>query len=544
VRPPQNRFVCSVAVSLVLAVGAVSDGLRGPSAAFAQATAARTAKADFFVSPEGNDCWSGRLFVDAKKGDFRLRQGLPAAKIGFEPWDLTAVGPRPRATKLVSAVEATGPLRVHPANPRYFTDGTGKTIYLTGSHHWDNFQRWFEGQPGAPSGRAGRLGGFDGYLNVLEAHGHNFIRLWVADTAWSPITKAAIEPQPFLRTGPGKAADGGLKFDLNRLNQAYFDELRTRVLAARQRGIYVGAMLFNGWGVGVYQSRPHNVTWEYHPFNKANNINRIDGDPNGDRRGLECHSLQVTAITKLQETYVRKVLDTLNDLDNLLYEISNESGPASAKWQCHLIRYIKNEEAMKPKQHPVIMSGGWGMPNAALFGSPADAVAPGSSRPKENYAFDPPPATGAKVVLIDSDHNESDRTDPLFAWRSYLRGHNPIVMDWWNGPRWDPLRRALGHTRKHAEKMNLAAMAPRNNLASTAYCLANPGKEYLVLQPAAEAPFTVNLQPGRYRLEWFRPDTAKVEMADEIQANGGVQDFKPPFAGPAVLYLAAILPQG
>jgi hypothetical protein len=31
-----------------------------------------------------------------------------------------------------------GPLRVHPDNPRYFTDGSGQVIYLTGSHTWSN----------------------------------------------------------------------------------------------------------------------------------------------------------------------------------------------------------------------------------------------------------------------------------------------------------------------------------------------------------------------------------------------------------------------
>jgi hypothetical protein len=35
---------------------------------------------------------------------------------------------------------AKGPLQVHPENPRYFTDGSGKAIFLTGAHTWANFQ--------------------------------------------------------------------------------------------------------------------------------------------------------------------------------------------------------------------------------------------------------------------------------------------------------------------------------------------------------------------------------------------------------------------
>ena len=43
-----------------------------------------------------------------------------------------------------AAAPATGPLRVHPQNPRYFTDGSKNTagalrvVYLTGSHTWAN----------------------------------------------------------------------------------------------------------------------------------------------------------------------------------------------------------------------------------------------------------------------------------------------------------------------------------------------------------------------------------------------------------------------
>jgi CubicO group peptidase (beta-lactamase class C family) len=35
------------------------------------------------------------LFVDAERGDFRLRPDSPAAQINFKPWDMSEVGPRP-----------------------------------------------------------------------------------------------------------------------------------------------------------------------------------------------------------------------------------------------------------------------------------------------------------------------------------------------------------------------------------------------------------------------------------------------------------------
>src|SRR5215472_13913815 len=40
----------------------------------------------------------------------------------------------------VRRAPATGPLRVLKSNPRYFTDGSGKAIYLAGSHSWWNLQ--------------------------------------------------------------------------------------------------------------------------------------------------------------------------------------------------------------------------------------------------------------------------------------------------------------------------------------------------------------------------------------------------------------------
>jgi hypothetical protein len=84
-------------------------------------------------------------------------------------------------------------------------------------------------------------------------------------------------------------------------------------------------------------------------------------------------------------------------------------------------------------------------------------------------------------------------------------------------------------------------MEPRADLGSTGYLLANPGKEYLTLQPEAGAAFTPTMEPGRYAVEWFSVEGRATVEADDVtaQAHGPVT-FEPPFAGgPAVVYLKA-----
>jgi hypothetical protein len=214
---------------------------------------------------------------------------------------------------------ATGPLRVHPANPRYFTDGSGRAVYLTGSHPWNNLQDMGATTPPPAFD-------FSAYLDFLEKHGHNFVRLWRFElTEWTGWNEKQaplrfIAQHPWKRPGPGAALDGLPKFDFEQWDDVHFKRLRSRVQAAQERGIYVSIMLFEGW---CLRQRPS--LWAGHPMNAANNINGINGDPNGDGYGLEVQMLQVAAITDLQKAYIRKVIDTVNDLDNVLYEISNES---------------------------------------------------------------------------------------------------------------------------------------------------------------------------------------------------------------------------
>lgn len=426
------------------------------------------------------------------------------------------------------------PLRPHPTNPRYFTDGSGKAIYLTGSHTWDAFQRWFEGAKWKDELVAGSPASFTDYLDVIESHDHNYIRLWVADTAWSPLTQALVEPQPYVRTGPGSAADGGAKFNLEKLNPDYFNSLRDVVQQAGDRGIYVSVMLFDGWGASEYGlDKPGFNTWPYHPFNAANNINGVDGDPDGDGIAWEYHAATPgSRIWKLQTDYVEKVIDTVNDLDNVLYEINNESGAESTAWQYAMIKHVKAYESTKPKAHPVGMTFQYSGndtttngDNQALFDSPADWISPGRSKP---YFRNPTAADGGKVIITDTDHISSKTTDPTWVWRSFMRGLNPIVMDWWNGDEhWDPARNAMGHTSRLANSMDLAAMVPSNNLASTKYCLAEPGRQYLVYLQEGDS-LTLNLEAGTYDTHWEDTNTGKKSDVTKVTSEGGAQPFRAP----------------
>ena len=156
---------------------------------------------------------------------------------------------------------ATGPLRVCEANPRYFTDGSGKAIYLTGSHTWYNLVDIGPSDPPPPFD-------FPACLDWMKKLNHNFIRMWTWELAtWNTEANSNKNenrlhysaPQPYARTGPGNALDGKPKFDLKKYDPEYFKRLRSRVEAAGRQGIYVSVMLFEGWGLqfapGAWESR-------------------------------------------------------------------------------------------------------------------------------------------------------------------------------------------------------------------------------------------------------------------------------------------------
>jgi len=475
-------------------------------------------------------------------------QGPASAVSTQAPAKPLAVGPDniPSTGAAHLGTAAGGPLRVHPANPRYFTDGSGKAILLVGSHTWGNLQDYtYDKLPSPPAMD------FDAYLAFLKEHNHNFFRLWAWESCWNPGARQGTihyEPMPYERPGPGTALDGKPKFDLGRFNPAYFDRLRARVVAAGKQGIYASVMLLNGFsieGKGNVGGDP----WRGHPLNPANNVQGIDG---GGSRAV--HTLANPAVTAQQEAYVRKVIDTVNDLDNVLYEITNEDtgSPANTAWQIHIIKSIHRYEAGKARQHPVGMTQQWPGHEADLLGSPAAWISPGSKL----FAAD-----GRKVVLNDTDHSyfwtglkaDGVAAQRAWVWENFTRGSQCLFMDPYLDPShdpgrnnpaggrpdpyWDPLRQAMGRTRSCAARMDLAAMVPHGDLASTGFCLANPRQEYFVYAPkGGEVTVDLSGADGELTVEWMNPGQGTVILSGTI-GGGAKRTLKAPFAGDAVLYL-------
>jgi hypothetical protein len=494
--------------------------------------------------------------------------------------------------------QTRGPLVVSRVNPRYLTaaaDDTAdhKAVYLTGSHIWNNLHDGMG--PGQGCADTPEELDYGAYLDFLVERGHNFIRLW----RWEQIKSQAaggdfhlcMTPQPWARTGPGEAKDGKPKFNLDRFDQAFFDRLRDRVVVAGRRGIYVAVMLFDGFGLHLSPSPDH---VEGHPFHGANNVNGV-----GIGSILDYQVLPLDPrVQAIQEAYIRKVVDSLHDLPNLLWEVANESSgggkvdPAFAEllgqpgtpewgdstaWQYWVIDTVKrHEEAMGYDRHPIGMTMQFPVPtqtkvNDPLYGSRAEWISPGyddevfadgghpmaPGSPQSRWLEDPPAADGRKVVVSDTDHYAPGRGDALWAWKSFLRGHHPILMDFGliggvnppdpsaGGPMsyaaFEPARYAMGDTRRFAERMNLIRMEPRDDLSSTGYALANPGQEYLILQPSGAAgSLTVQLEPGTYAVEWFDVEGRKAFPGDPITVDRPIAtsiEAPPEVAGPVVLHL-------
>jgi hypothetical protein len=433
-----------------------------------------------------------------------------------------------------SLAASSGPLHVHPANPRYLTDGSGRAIVLTGIEAELNVVGTSD---------------YIAYLNHLQSKGHNFTRLWGWHNEIAAI-KYDNDPNlyhndslPWTRTGPCCALDNNPKFNLttdkSHLNEAYFTRLRDITAAAQARGIVVEVILLDGWWTHRHSEQTRADRWSRSPFNPDNNINGISGTID------TIHTLTDPAVTSAYKAYIEKVIDTLNPYDNVIYEISNEDAftAANREWQEHLIAHIRSYQSTNypSRQQLILRSQQYGESSATLFTSSAEVVSPNVSA--DSYSTNPPANDGSKVIVADTDHGCANSTDVngcggvRWAWKSFMRGLHPLVyyepytQDSSDGEGFR-VQNTLGVIRDYANtRIDLVNMVPQNGgttPASTGYSLSKPG-EYLVLQPGSGS-FTVLMTAGTYTIQWLNADTGAESTGSQVTSDGNTAiSFNPPY---------------
>ncbi len=434
-----------------------------------------------------------------------------------------------------------GVLRVHPSNPRYFTDDSGKAIYMTGSHAWWNIVT--EGGRNAPFTDSD----FEDFIDYLKSFGHNYTRIWVGFSYPGYLT------YPWQRTGPGNAADGKLKFDMSKLDQSYFDHLRDRLIRLQDRGIYFSVMFF-----GSFNGFRTSADWKAVAWHPSNNINRALADAFDQENGNSFFTTDPAAL-EIQRLLVRRMVDTLNDLDNLIWEVMNEANfPVCVNWQNGMVDYVRSYEAGKPKQHLIGITAGHrkAETNKLLKSGPADWISPSAQDGRYDYRHGGPAAFRDKIVISDVDHlwavatDDTWRTIRKWVWQTFTRGNHPILMDQYNAyapkwgaygeinPKWDPIRAAMGQTRTFATEFeDLAKMRPDESIADSGYCLADPGREYLVYDPSGGI-VVVDLTAllGTASYHWFNPRTGR-NATSGLVGGGDKRTFRAPFHGDSVLHI-------
>jgi hypothetical protein len=464
---------------------------------------------------------------------------------------------------MVSAV-----LEVHPENPRYFIDD-GKAVRLSGHQMFFFLQ---DGHSCKPDPWKGELSlDFEDYIDFAKENGINYIRLWTESTGgclnrWSleneKYVDIYIEPSIYERTGPGYAADGKLKFNIDSFNQDFFDKMKQRIARAEEEGIYVSIMFFDPYTLSKSR-QPYNT------FTGGNNINGIAVEVGNSEPTCNMNFIYDSRYLDIHHKWIEKVIDTVNEFDNVFYEIANEIN--NPTWQYGLIDYIKNYEKGKQKQHLVYMSPGGRTNNCAwslfnkntLYNSDADVVA--LAKEMIGGTTENPSIESVGVpVFWDNDHiwpngKESyDFVNYKYVWISFTRGFHYSFYDEpflhyyaiENGimPETSPAkvlptgitmedfdihRKNIGATNYYFNKFrDVSSINPTKN-CDTGYCLVG-SDEMLVYQPNSGS-FVVNLN-GEYYYEWYNPSLSVVFDSGYVTISGS-KSFSAPFSGDSVLFL-------
>jgi len=236
--------------------------------------------------------------------------------------------------------DSTHVFTLHPQNPHYFLFRGEPTILITsGEHYGSVINKDFD---------------YVKYLDTLAKAGLNHTRVFagvyrefpnsfnIQHNTLGPLPERYVGP--YARTSTPGAKDGGNKFDLDCWDEEFFRRLWDFCAQAGKRGVVVEVNLFCPFYEGVHGTRQ----WELSAWNPVNNINGF-----GDIPLLEVFTLRHPEMLQRQAALAKKVVECLNPLDNLYFEICNEPyfDGITLAWQEKIAAVITETEDNLPNRH-------------------------------------------------------------------------------------------------------------------------------------------------------------------------------------------------
>jgi len=221
-----------------------------------------------------------------------------------------------------TSLSVDGPIQLHPENPHYFIfKGKPLALITSAEHYGAVLNLDFD---------------YKKYLEILAADGMNYTRIFtgtyyeIAGESFG-IQKNTLAPQkdrvitPWIKIGTNKS--GYARYDLSKWNEMYFERLKDFIEVAAANNIIVEVTLFSS----IYRDEH----WDMCPQNPVNNVNI----PHSVTR-FDAQTVKNGDLFSYQESFVRKMVNELNQYDNFFFEIQNEP------WADHrvLVYNIINKE--------------------------------------------------------------------------------------------------------------------------------------------------------------------------------------------------------
>lgn len=443
------------------------------------------------------------------------------------------------------AQAAQEPIHLHPENPRYF-EFRGEPAFLitSGEHYGAVLNVDFDHGP---------------YLDELQRRGFNQTRTFSGTYREIPesfnIRDNTLAPKAGRYQSPWVMEDG--KFDLDRLDPAYFERLRSFVAAAGERGIVVEYVLF----CPFYGEE----LWRVNPMNAANNVNGV-----GDCPREEVYTLKHPELLKRQLAFVDRAVRELNGFDNVYFEVCNEPyfGGVTLDWQRRVVEAILAAEKDLPRRHLIAQNIANG---AARVEDPHPAVS------IFNFHYATPPTvvamnTHLNRAIADDETGFRGHDDRIYraeAWEFFLAGGSAysnldysFTPDREDGtaPVTDPtpggggpsLRAQLAILKGFLGGFDFLRMQPDESVIAVrgaaegakAWALAEPGEQYAAyVRGGSGLVLRLDLPAGRYQTTWIDPRDGRELKAETITAASGATELEAPdFAEDVALKLVAAGP--